>query len=376
MVWRACGAVFFGLTAVYGLMGFRNEPTKENGLAALLCLGISLLFVYSMVKKHRHEKKKEDLKQQAKKTPQHVFTPTVEPLKPITKAPDVPQEALMPVVKSEVLPSSEPEVMPKPERNRFPSFSDFTAMPLRDFFCLAPVRYVAFDLETTGLSPTSDEIVEIGAVRVENGVITDRFQTYINPGIPMPEDAQRVNGITDDMLADAPTLDEVFPAFAKFIGDDVLCAHNAQFDMKFIIAAAQYLKHDFLNQCADSLAAARIYYAELPNKKLVTVAKAAGHKIKNAHSAVDDAEAVAAIIKAMLPIAQAKDVIVTLIPRIVELLNISSPMKQTEIVAALTDYQPTDVRKAITVGDTLHLFHKYKVDGKGSIYVALSNDEV
>ncbi|MDR3334839.1 MAG: 3'-5' exonuclease [Treponema sp.] len=94
--------------------------------------------------------------------------------------------------------------------------------------------FVAFDLETTGLDAKKDRIVEIGAVKFDKQGLMARFSTLINPGIPMPEEAGRVNNITDEMLRDQPSLDEVFPDFIRFIKNTVLVAHNAPFDCGFI----------------------------------------------------------------------------------------------------------------------------------------------
>ena len=96
------------------------------------------------------------------------------------------------------------------------------------------VNFVAFDVETTGLDPRFDRIVEIGAVKFDKKGIIARFSTLVNPGIPMPAEAARVNNITDRMLVDKPSLDEVYPDFQLFVRNSVLTAHNAPFDLSFI----------------------------------------------------------------------------------------------------------------------------------------------
>lgn len=100
----------------------------------------------------------------------------------------------------------------------------------------APV-FVAFDLETTGLDPKKEKIVEIGAVKFDRRGPIARYSVLINPGIAMPAEASRINGITDVMLAGKPTLDEVLPDFIRFIGNAALVAHNAPFDCSFVDAA-------------------------------------------------------------------------------------------------------------------------------------------
>ena len=104
--------------------------------------------------------------------------------------------------------------------------------------CLSLEEYVVFDFETTGLSPWGgDEIVEIGAMKVFGNEIdeTNIFHTLVNPGRIITPDATRVNGITNEMVADAPMLDEAFPKFMEFIGDAYLVAQNAKFDMNFMV---------------------------------------------------------------------------------------------------------------------------------------------
>ena len=100
-----------------------------------------------------------------------------------------------------------------------------------------PTRFIAFDLETTGLYPAKDRIVEIGAVKFDRRGPIGRFSVLIDPRMPMPAEASRINGITDAMLAGKPVLDQVLPDFLRFIGDGVLIAHNASFDCSFVNAA-------------------------------------------------------------------------------------------------------------------------------------------
>ncbi len=102
--------------------------------------------------------------------------------------------------------------------------------------------YVAFDLETTGLRPDRDRITEIGAVRMQDGVELDRFQTFVDPGIPIPAEVTRLTGIRDSDVAGAPSEEEALRAFLEFAGDCVLCAHNADFDLGFLAEAAK--RHD------------------------------------------------------------------------------------------------------------------------------------
>lgn len=98
------------------------------------------------------------------------------------------------------------------------------------------MKFIAFDLETTGTLPGVDRIVEIGAVRFVDGAIESVYSTLVDPRVPMPEAASRVNGITDDMLVGKPTIDRLLPSLAEFCGDDLMVAHNAAFDAQFLTA--------------------------------------------------------------------------------------------------------------------------------------------
>ncbi|WP_206457826.1 PolC-type DNA polymerase III [Anaerovorax sp. IOR16] len=157
-------------------------------------------------------------------------------------------------------------------------------------------EYVVFDLETTGLSPTRNEIIEIGAVKVKNKVIIDEFLTFVKPSITkLPEKITELTGITDDMLKDAPTLDAVFEPFMEFIGELPLVAHNADFDVSFVRVACAKRGRELLNPKVDTLYMARTLLKELKRHKLNLVANALGVVLENHHRAVDDAKAAAGI---------------------------------------------------------------------------------
>ncbi|WP_324824178.1 PolC-type DNA polymerase III [Sinanaerobacter sp. ZZT-01] len=158
-------------------------------------------------------------------------------------------------------------------------------------------EYVVFDLETTGLSPTANEIIEIGAVKVKNKVIIDEFLTFVKPSVAhLPEKITELTGITDDMLKDAPPLDEIFDSFMTFIGDLPLVAHNADFDISFVRVACAKRGKELLNAKVDTLYMSRTLLKDLKRHKLNLVANALGVALENHHRAVDDAKAAAGIL--------------------------------------------------------------------------------
>ncbi len=160
--------------------------------------------------------------------------------------------------------------------------------------------FVVFDIETTGLSKEKNHITEIGAVKVENGVVTDRWGSFVNPEESIPEKIVELTGITDEMVANAPKIDEVLPQFFQFAEGSVLVAHNASFDIGFIKKAAEELNigYDFAHM--DTLQLARCLYPELANHKLNTLSKHLKVVLENHHRAVDDAKATADIFVKML----------------------------------------------------------------------------
>lgn len=149
-----------------------------------------------------------------------------------------------------------------------------------------PQQYVVFDLETTGLSPKKAEIIEIGAVRVRDGMITETFQTYVKPYGPIPPMITELTGITEKMTENAPHIEDALPKFLSFIGADILFAHNSSFDCRFIGVACLLLGYDPKNEVRDSLTLAR-KYIESENYKLETLKNLLGIKRKS-HNAVDD----------------------------------------------------------------------------------------
>lgn len=155
--------------------------------------------------------------------------------------------------------------------------------------------FICFDIETTGLSANRDKITEIGAVKVENGQITDTFSTFANPGMPIPAKITELTGITDAMVKDAPSQSEAVSAFLEFAGDNVLVAHNAPFDTSFIRKACENMNREYNYTSIDTVAISRAILTDIKNCKLDTVAKYLRLGDFNHHRATDDAEMLARI---------------------------------------------------------------------------------
>ena len=155
--------------------------------------------------------------------------------------------------------------------------------------------YVVFDLETTGFSSVKDKIIEIGAVKVENGEITDKYSTFVNPKIPIPFRITQLTSITDEMVMESPEIETILPQFLKFVGDAVLVAHNASFDVSFIEenCRQQGIEPDFTS--VDTVGLARVLLPTLSKFKLNVVAKALNISQEHHHRAVDDARVTAEI---------------------------------------------------------------------------------
>lgn len=151
-------------------------------------------------------------------------------------------------------------------------------------------NYVLFDLETTGISWRSDDVIEISALRVRNGQVTECFSSLVDPGRPIPWAASRVNNITDDMVAGEPTMEEILPQFLEFVGEDVLAGHNiARFDLNFLYRDSM-VRFGLLpgNDYVDTLLFARQSLPGLPSYALTALAEHYGLTTQGAHRALND----------------------------------------------------------------------------------------
>ncbi len=155
--------------------------------------------------------------------------------------------------------------------------------------------FVVFDLETTGFSPEKNKIIELGAVRVEHGEIIDHFSTFVNPGIPIPFDITELTGIRDEMVLDAPPIDDVLPEFLRFCEGAVLVAHNADFDLSFVKMNCDRLGLPCEKTVLDTQPLSRNLLPDMKRYRLDTIAKAFHISLDNHHRAVDDAESTAQI---------------------------------------------------------------------------------
>ena len=176
-------------------------------------------------------------------------------------------------------------------------FSGEESLPLE----LTEKEYVVFDLETTGTEPTLDMITEIGAVRIKDGKIVSSFQTLVNPNRKIHANIVALTGITDEMVKDAPKLEEVIGDFYKYVGDAILVGHNVDFDYKFIKYHAEPTGYVVNNKTMDTCQMARELIFGLPNYKLNTVGEHFKVKFLH-HRALSDAYAAAQIFIELLKI--------------------------------------------------------------------------
>ncbi len=184
---------------------------------------------------------------------------------------------------------------------------------LRDLFTNAngqdlDCACVVFDLETTGFDPVNDRIIEIGAVKVENGAIVDRFSTFVNPQVPISLKIENLTSINDKMVLDAPLIEEVLPKFMDFIGDAVLAGHNAAFDVSFLEENLRRTGVERTFTYGDTLAMARVLLPKLGRFKLDNVAKALQVPLLHHHRAVDDAECTAGIYLKLLDMLKEQEI--------------------------------------------------------------------
>ncbi len=167
---------------------------------------------------------------------------------------------------------------------------------------------VVFDIETTGFNRKTDKIIEIGAVKIEGGKVTERFSEFINPEMPIPPRIVSLTHITDDMVKDAETIDKVLPRFLAFVGDRFVVGHNVKFDAGFIEEKSRQLGYSFSNSWVDTVGISRSVLSGLRNYKLDTVAAELGVKLDGHHRAVNDAECTMEIYLKLCAILDKRDI--------------------------------------------------------------------
>ena len=160
--------------------------------------------------------------------------------------------------------------------------------------------YCVLDLETTGFSATTEKITEVGIMKLKDGEVIDEFSCFVNPEKHIPQRVSEVTNITDEMVADAETIDKVFPKILDFIKDSVIVAHNAGFDVGFLRQNAKSLGYDFDYTYLDTLSLAKDLFPDYKKYKLGKIADNLGIKVEVAHRALDDVDTTVKVFKVML----------------------------------------------------------------------------
>ena len=168
--------------------------------------------------------------------------------------------------------------------------------------------YCVLDLETTGFSFRTEKITEVGIMKVKNGEVIDEFSCFVNPEKPIPQRVVEVTNITDDMVKDAETIDKVMPKILEFVGDSVLVAHNADFDIGFLKYNANKLGLSLDNTYLDTLRLAKDLFPDYKKYKLGKIAENLGIKVEVAHRALDDVDTTVKVLNVMLNMLKEKGV--------------------------------------------------------------------
>ncbi|MFQ8785975.1 MAG: PolC-type DNA polymerase III [Clostridia bacterium] len=165
---------------------------------------------------------------------------------------------------------------------------------------LNDATYCVLDLETTGISITTEKITEVGIMKVKNGEVIDEFEIFVNPEKPIPQRVVEVTNITDEMVKDAETIDKVFPKILEFVGDSIIVAHNASFDVGFLKHNAKLLGYEFNNTYIDTLPLAKDLFPDLKKYKLGKIADSLGIEVDVAHRALADVDTTVKVFNVML----------------------------------------------------------------------------
>lgn len=179
-----------------------------------------------------------------------------------------------------------------------------------------PSDYTVIDIETTGLSPQWDDIIELGAIRYRDGKEVARFQTLVNYPDELDPFITDLTGITDDMLKDAPPLCDVLQDYYDFIGDDVVIGHNVSFDINFIYDACErYLNSPFTNDHINTVRIARKVLPDLPNRRLASICSALDISSEGAHRTITDCSLTNAVYQRMISMIDDREAFLSLFKR-------------------------------------------------------------
>ncbi|MGL5634820.1 MAG: PolC-type DNA polymerase III [Sarcina sp.] len=225
-------------------------------------------------------------------------------------------------------------------------------------------EFVIFDLETTGFSSKNDKIIEIGAVKIKNGEIIDRFSSFVNPQRSLPAVIIELTKITDEMLVDADVIENVLPKFMEFVGDCTVVAHNAGFDVAFIKKNLADMGKKFKNQVLDTVPLARFLYPELKRVKLNIVAKHLGVVLDSHHRAVDDAKATADILLVCFKKLKEEleiDTLKKLNESFLENVDIKKQPTSHVIILAKTQAGIKNLYKIVSAAHLEHFFRKPRI---------------
>ena len=184
--------------------------------------------------------------------------------------------------------------------------------------------YCVFDLETTGLSYRTEKITEIGIMKIKNGEVIDTFSCFVNPEKHIPEKVTEVTNITDDMVKDAETIEQVLPKVLEFFGDSVLVAHNADFDIGFLKHNAKILGYELNNTYLDTLKLAKMLFPNYKKYKLGIIAENLGIKVEVAHRALDDVDTTVKVFNVMIDMLKEKGA------KTIDDIDIVGPDKEAE----------------------------------------------
>ena len=165
-------------------------------------------------------------------------------------------------------------------------------------------EYCVLDLETTGISHITEKITEIGIIKIKNGKEIDTFETFVNPEKHIPEQVQEITHITDEMVANAPKIEEVLPKMIEFIGDSVVVTHNTDFDVTWLKHNYEKYGYKWENTYIDTLRLAKAMYPEFTKYKLGIIAEKLGIKVEVAHRALDDVKTLVQVFNQMIETAK------------------------------------------------------------------------